>query len=207
MLAALHVKCLVGSRLVQKRLLIVRSSRICTFLIAYSEGFHHLRKYGCSKIPLLPFLANCLIYLSPRFWFPSFVIGFQERTMERLKDIHRRRLVLQPTAGSFSAEGQASRWSNPDLDPVPMHQKKWEWYHVGGFWIAEGFSAAQIQTASASVALGLNPGIALIAYFIGNILVVMACCGTGYIGSKVPITYYVFLFYELLLQSIHTCQQ
>ena len=105
--------------------------------------------------------------------------------MEKLQSFHRRRLILPPAAGSFTAEGQASRWSNPDLDPVPKHQKKWEWYHVGGFWIAEGFSAAQIQTASASVALGLNPGTALIAYLIGNILVMMACCGSGYIGSKV----------------------
>ncbi|KAI4238814.1 MAG: hypothetical protein L6R40_005669 [Gallowayella cf. fulva] len=28
---------------------------------------------------------------------------------------------------------------------------------VGGFWIAEGFSAAQVQTASAAVAIGLTP--------------------------------------------------
>ena len=105
--------------------------------------------------------------------------------MEKLQSFHQRRLILPPAAGSFTAEGQASRWSNPDLDPVSKHQKKWEWYHVGGFWIAEGFSAAQIQTASASVALGLNPGTALIAYLIGNILVMMACCGSGYVGSKV----------------------
>ena len=108
-----------------------------------------------------------------------------QHNMEKLKSFHRRRLILPPAASSFTAEGQTSRWSNPDLDPVPKHQKKWEWYHVGGFWIAEGFSAAQIQTASASVALGLNPGTALIAYLIGNILVMMACCGSGYIGSKV----------------------
>lgn len=105
--------------------------------------------------------------------------------MDKLKSFHRRHLILQPASGSFTAEGQESRWSNPDLDPVSKHYKKWEWYHVGGFWIAEGFSASQIQTASASVALGLNPGIALIAYLIGNVLVMMACCGTGYIGSKV----------------------
>ncbi|KAM0801087.1 permease for cytosine/purines, uracil, thiamine, allantoin-domain-containing protein [Usnea florida] len=112
--------------------------------------------------------------------------------MEKLQSFHQRRLILPPAAGSFTAEGQASRWSNPDLDPVPKHQKKWEWYHVGGFWIAEGFSAAQIQTASASVALGLNPGTALIAYLIGNILVMMACCGSGYIGSKYSINFPVF---------------
>lgn len=109
--------------------------------------------------------------------------------MEKLRSFHRRRLILEPAVASFTAEGQISRWSNPDLDPVPKHQKQWEWYHVGGFWIAEGFSASQIQTASASVALGLNPGIALIAYLIGNILVMMACCGTGYIGSKYSINF------------------
>ena len=120
--------------------------------------------------------------------------------MEKLQSFHRRRLILRPAAGSFTAEGQTSRWSNPDLDPVPKHQKKWEWYHVGGFWIAEGFSAAQIQTASASVALGLNPGTALIAYLIGNILVMMACCGSGYIGSK------VYSVPCLLLSQSESCQ-
>lgn len=111
----------------------------------------------------------------------------RNKYMDSFKSFHRRRLILQSASGSFTAEGQVSRWSNPDLDPVPRYQKKWEWYHVGGFWIAEGFSASQIQTASASVALGLNPGIALIAFLIGNIFVMMACCGTGYIGSKVLI--------------------
>ncbi|KAL8922140.1 MAG: hypothetical protein Q9208_005335 [Pyrenodesmia sp. 3 TL-2023] len=62
-----------------------------------------------------------------------------------------------------------SRWRSNDLDPVPKADKKWEWYHVGGFWIAEGFSAAQVQTSSAAVAIGLNPGLALAAYAIGNI--------------------------------------
>ncbi len=126
--------------------------------------------------------------------------------MERLKSFHSRRLILQPAPGSFTAEGQISRWSNPDLDPVPKQEKKWEWYHVGGFWIAEGFSAAQIQTASASVALGLNPGIALIAYLIGNILVMMACCGTGYIGSKVTTSSRVLLSHKICIQHDHAFQ-
>lgn len=83
------------------------------------------------------------------------------------------------------ADGNSSRWSNKDLDPVPGPDKKWEWYHVAGFWVVEGFSVAQIQTASATVALGLNPGLALFAMFLGNVLVAVACAGVGYIGSKV----------------------
>ena len=141
--------------------------------------------------------------------FSSFLVLWIRLTqvnMERLKSFHSRRLILQPAPDSFTAEGQVSRWSNPDLDPVPKQQKRWEWYHVGGFWIAEGFSAAQIQTASASVALGLNPGIALIAYLIGNILVMMACCGTGYIGSKVTTSRRVLLSHKTCIHHGHAFQ-
>ena len=89
------------------------------------------------------------------------------------------------SADHFIADANSSRWSNKDLDPVPGPDKKWEWYHVAGFWVVEGFSVGQIQTASATVALGLNPGLALVAMFLGNILVAVACAGVGYIGSKV----------------------
>jgi len=44
---------------------------------------------------------------------------------------------------------------------------------------------SQIQTASACVALGLNPGLALGAFFVGNVIVAAACASVGYIGSKV----------------------
>ena len=88
-------------------------------------------------------------------------------------------------ADSSSADVSFSRWSNKELDPVPGPDKKWEWYHVAGFWVVEGFSVGQIQTASATVALGLNPGLALVAMFLGNVIVAVACAGVGFIGSKV----------------------
>ena len=105
--------------------------------------------------------------------------------MDLLRTFHDRYLVLDPPVGSFSDHDQSDRWSSKELDPVPTALKKWEWYHVGGFWISEGFTAAQMQTASASVALGLNPGLALVAYFIGTLIVTIPCCGSGYVGSKV----------------------
>ncbi|KAK5110442.1 hypothetical protein LTR62_005793 [Meristemomyces frigidus] len=96
----------------------------------------------------------------------------------------RQRLVLHPHPGSFTAEGDSARWSNKDLDPVAQEDKKWEWYHVGGFWVAEGFNVAQLETPSSAVALGLNPGLAMVACFIGNLLVTIPCCSSAYIGSK-----------------------
>ena len=86
---------------------------------------------------------------------------------------------------AFAVDDQVSSWRNEDLDPVPQDQKTWEWYHVGGFWIVNGFTAANIQTASANVALGLNPGLIMVAYLIGIIIVGVACTGSGYIGTKV----------------------
>jgi NCS1 family nucleobase:cation symporter-1 len=95
------------------------------------------------------------------------------------------KVVLKPEKGSFTAEGETARWSNKDLDPVPRSRKKWEWYHVGGFWVAEGFSVATMQTPSSAVALGLNPGHAIAACLVGNLLVTVPCAISGYIGTKV----------------------
>jgi hypothetical protein len=105
--------------------------------------------------------------------------------MVNLRSFYEEKIVLRPDKGSFSAEGELSRWSNKDLDPVAKSQKKWEWWHVGGFWIAEGFSVATMQTPSSAVALGLNPGLTIAACLIGNLLITIPCCSSGYIGSKV----------------------
>jgi nucleobase:cation symporter-1, NCS1 family len=118
--------------------------------------------------------------------------------MVSFSSFYQDKIVLRPGQGSFTAEGEPSRWSNKDLDPVPSLQKKWEWYHVGGFWVAEGFSVATMQTPSSAVALGLNPGLAIIACLIGNLLVTIPCCCSGYIGSKVIKT---FVIDESIIQA------
>ncbi|KAL9023926.1 MAG: hypothetical protein Q9196_006879 [Gyalolechia fulgens] len=99
------------------------------------------------------------------------------------------RLSLEDKERQLDPDYVPSRWRSMDLDPVAKPQKKWEWYHVGGFWIAEGFSAAQIQTSSAAVAVGLNPGLALVAYSIGNLIIAIPCCAIGYIGSKYSVNF------------------
>jgi nucleobase:cation symporter-1, NCS1 family len=109
--------------------------------------------------------------------------------MDSFGSFYQDKIILRPDKGSFTAEGESSRWSNKDLDPVPSSKKKWEWYHVGGFWVAEGFSVATMQVPSSAVALGLNPGLAIVACLIGNLFVTIPCCSSGYIGSKVRKTF------------------
>ena len=98
---------------------------------------------------------------------------------------YQERVVLRPAKGSFTAEGEPSRLSNKDLDPVPSSKKKWEWYDVVGFWAAEGFSVVRLEVASSAVAVGLNPGEAIVACLIGNLIVAVPCCIMGWMGSKV----------------------
>ena len=41
-----------------------------------------------------------------------------------------------------------------------------------------------MEVPSSAVALGLNPGLAIVACLIGNILVAIPVAANGYIGSK-----------------------
>lgn len=67
---------------------------------------------------------------------------------------------------------------------MPLSKRTYEWYHVGGFWISEAFSAAQMQVPSSAFALGLNPGLAVVACLVGNILVMVPCAANGYMGPR-----------------------
>ena len=117
--------------------------------------------------------------------------------MNRIKKFHQEWLVLQPDQGSFTTE--SARWSNKDLDPVPQSRKKWEWYHVSGFWVASGFSASYLQTPSSAVALGLSPSLVIIACMIGNFIITIPCMSQGYIGSKVGLILNLHLLAEILI--------
>jgi cytosine/uracil/thiamine/allantoin permease len=68
--------------------------------------------------------------------------------MEKIQSFHDKHLVLHHEAGAFALEGDSARWSNADLDPVPQAKRTWEWWQISGFWIGEGFNAAQMQTVS-----------------------------------------------------------
>lgn len=102
-----------------------------------------------------------------------------------LSTLYQEKIVLRPPKGSFTAKGESSRLSNKDLDPVPPSEKKWEWYNVAGFWVAEGFSVVQLEVASSAVVVGLNPGQAILACLIGNLMATVPCCIMGWMGSKV----------------------
>lgn len=98
----------------------------------------------------------------------------------------RERTVLHPKPSAcLKDEGYA----NADMDPVPFSRRTWTWYNVGGFWIAEGFQIPIMQMAGSLVTTGLSPGLTMAAIIAGNVLVMVPCAMTGYLGAKTGLNY------------------
>lgn len=106
----------------------------------------------------------------------------------------RTKLELHPEPGTFITSSEASaRWSNLDLDPVKRQNRKYEWYHIAGFWISDGFAAINMENPSSAFSLGLNPGLSVLACFVANLFVVLPCMTSGYMGTKYGANYSVLI--------------
>ncbi|KAK1452942.1 NCS1 nucleoside transporter [Colletotrichum cuscutae] len=104
----------------------------------------------------------------------------------------RKRLELRSESADLGTEG--GRLSNKDMDPIPMGstERTWGWPSLLGFWIAEAFSISMYQVSSTSVTKGLNPGLAILAVFIGHVLVCIPAMLDGYVGCIFGINFPVF---------------
>ncbi|KAJ4387922.1 hypothetical protein N0V93_008525 [Gnomoniopsis smithogilvyi] len=104
----------------------------------------------------------------------------------------RQRLAL--SSGSAQLDTEGSRLSNKDMDPIPRNspQRTWGWPSLLGFWIAEAFSISMYQVSSTAVNKGLNPGFAILAVFIGHVLVCIPSMLDGYTGCILGINFPVF---------------
>ncbi|TQN64813.1 Uracil permease, partial [Colletotrichum shisoi] len=101
----------------------------------------------------------------------------------------RKRLVLRSESEALGTEG--GRLSNKDMDPIPLGspERTWGWPSLLGFWIAEAFSISMYQVSSTSVSKGLNPGFAILAVFIGHVLVCVPAMLDGYVGCYLGINF------------------
>ncbi|KAF7186401.1 Uracil permease [Pseudocercospora fuligena] len=103
----------------------------------------------------------------------------------------RSRLILRSALEHHGTDGVAT---NKDLEPVPLGspERKWTWPSLLGFWIAEAFSISMYQVSSTSVSKGLNPGLAILAVFIGHALVCVPAMLDGYVGAYLGINFPVY---------------
>ncbi|EMC98540.1 hypothetical protein BAUCODRAFT_430075 [Baudoinia panamericana UAMH 10762] len=84
--------------------------------------------------------------------------------------------------------------TNKDLQPIPLNspERTWSWPSLLGFWIAEAFSISMYQVSSTAVTKGLNPGLAILAVFIGHALVCVPAMLDGYVGATLGINFPVY---------------
>ncbi|KAF5486718.1 putative permease [Colletotrichum siamense] len=115
----------------------------------------------------------------------------------------RQRLELRSESAELGTEG--GRLSNKDMDPIPMGspERTWGWPSLLGFWIAEAFSISMYQVSSTSVTKGLNPGLAILAVFIGHVLVCIPAMLDGYVGCVFGINFPVFTRASFGLRGAH----
>ncbi|KAL3456517.1 permease for cytosine/purines, uracil, thiamine, allantoin-domain-containing protein [Aspergillus heterothallicus] len=113
---------------------------------------------------------------------------------------------LQVPQGESSFVRGNIRWTNIDLDPVPVSMRKWTVLSFIGYWISDCFSVANWQLASSIIAIGLSwkesLGLVALGFFILSVVIAMngsvgamyhvpfpviARAGWGFWGSYVPI--------------------
>ncbi|PYH79811.1 hypothetical protein BO82DRAFT_287914 [Aspergillus uvarum CBS 121591] len=83
---------------------------------------------------------------------------------------------------SAFAEGN-SRWTNLDLDPVPLHRRKWGPLSFISYWISDAFNAATWQFASSIIAVGLSWRESLAIVAISFFIMSFVIAGNGAVGA------------------------
>ncbi|KDQ12361.1 hypothetical protein BOTBODRAFT_176584 [Botryobasidium botryosum FD-172 SS1] len=93
---------------------------------------------------------------------------------------------LQPEPSTFAPD---NRWSNKDMDPTPVHQRKWTSWTYVAFWVSDAFCVPTWEIASASMAVGLSWRQVLPAVALGNVLISIAVTANGTIGSRLHVPF------------------
>jgi NCS1 nucleoside transporter family len=83
---------------------------------------------------------------------------------------------------SAFAEGNA-RWTNRDLDPIPLHQRHWGPLSFVSYWISDAFNAATWQFASSIIAVGLSWRESLAIVAVSFFIISFVIAANGAVGS------------------------
>ncbi|CRG88478.1 Uracil permease [Talaromyces islandicus] len=85
-------------------------------------------------------------------------------------------------AKSAFADG-SGRWTNRDLDPVPLHRRKWGVASFIAYWISDALNAATWEFASGMIAVGLTYRESLAIVAIAFLIVSVVISANGAIGA------------------------
>ncbi|KAG9103519.1 hypothetical protein FRC06_010201 [Ceratobasidium sp. 370] len=105
----------------------------------------------------------------------------------KLKDLTKRSTwELQPEPSTFAP---SNKWSNKDMDPVPIHMRTWTVWDYTSYWLSDGFNVATWEMASSMLAVGLSWRQALPAIAIGHFIIALAVTANGTIGARLHVPF------------------
>ncbi|KAJ7757715.1 permease for cytosine/purines, uracil, thiamine, allantoin-domain-containing protein [Mycena maculata] len=93
--------------------------------------------------------------------------------------------ALEPT---HSMNGSA-RWSNDDMDPVPIHLRTWTTWNYVAYWVSDTKNPTMWELASSMIATGLSWQQALAAISVGHILISVVILLNGTMGARLHIAF------------------
>ncbi|KAJ5638182.1 hypothetical protein N7490_008061 [Penicillium lividum] len=95
--------------------------------------------------------------------------------------LSRPRLRVSQPESAF-ASGNA-RWTNRDLDPIPLLGRQWGVASIIAYWISDAFNAATWEFASSIIAVGLTYKEALTIIAISFFIISFVISGNGTVGA------------------------
>jgi len=82
-----------------------------------------------------------------------------------------------------------STLSNPDLAPVAMEKRTWNWWDIAALWIAMSICIPTYTMASSLIAQGMDWKEAIATVFLGNVIVLVPMALNAYAGTAYGIPF------------------
>lgn len=83
-----------------------------------------------------------------------------------------------------NARSVANVWINEDIRPLPPHRRTWTRWAYISFWAINQMCLSNWQLGASLVAAGLSVWQAVIATFIGKLIIAMVAVANGYVGAE-----------------------
>lgn len=85
-----------------------------------------------------------------------------------------------------------SKYYNKDLEPTTISQRTWTTYNITALWVGMCICIPSLSLASAAIALGLSPWLAVLNVILGNLIILIPMQLNSHAGTKYGIPFPIF---------------
>ncbi|KAJ7067258.1 permease for cytosine/purines, uracil, thiamine, allantoin-domain-containing protein [Mycena amicta] len=77
------------------------------------------------------------------------------------------------------SDDKSKRWTNADMEPVPVHLRTWTTWNYVAYWFSDAFAPATWELASTMIAVGLSWKQSLLVILCGNVILASVILANG----------------------------